>query len=249
MEEAIVDHESFHCVQVADASVEAGARAVRDAIRMAGDIVLGERGARMNYELVRVLDPLCHVINPWRDLSPLRHDRLLIERLLIGVVAHSGIVDRLTAERADSPQVHSERPWPQSAPTAIRWCTVKCEVFKCESDAHVPPHTLIPAQGWNWPTEITVCNFHRGEVSKPASRWKWIHDVDGTRHLLLGFGQLELNEYVVLEPPAEAIAYGKGHDVSHPEDNGICFPIKLQRRGSDESCRRWACGARMRDVE
>jgi hypothetical protein len=79
-----------------------------------------------------------------------------------------------------------------------------------------------------------VCNFHRGEVSKPDSRWKWIHDVDGTRQLLLGFGQLVLNEYVVLEPPAEAIAYGKGHDVSHPEDNGIYFPIRVQRRGKEK---------------
>jgi hypothetical protein len=112
---------------------------------------------------------------------------------------------------------------------------VKCEVYGCESDAFPPPHRLREARGWEWPTEVGVCNFHRDELSNPESRWHFHHDINGTRELRVGYGQTGLKEFEVLEGPTEAIGYGTGHEVSHPEDDGIYFPITVRQRGRGNS--------------
>ena len=46
---------------------------MRDAVRVAGAIVQGERGAGVNDEIIRVLDPDNHASNPRRNLGPFRH--------------------------------------------------------------------------------------------------------------------------------------------------------------------------------
>lgn len=82
---------------------------------------------------------------------------------------------------------------------------------------------------------MAVCNFHRDQLSLPETRWRFDHDaVNGTRDLRVGFHQEELHEFVVLEPPMSALAYGRGHEVSHAADDGLYFPMTVQQRGKDE---------------
>lgn len=110
---------------------------------------------------------------------------------------------------------------------------MKCQVHGCESDA-LTLHTLRARQGWaDYPMEGGVCGVHRNELSDPNTHWMLTNDTGG-RELRIGAKLRELNEYVVLEPPTQALGYGAGRDFSHGADDGLHIPLSVRPRGKEQ---------------
>jgi hypothetical protein len=110
----------------------------------------------------------------------------------------------------------------------------KCAVYGCESDAFYP-HTLRqPPQGlFDFPAEVTVCGVHRDELSQPDTEWMMRDSDEGWTELRTGYKLRELNEYILLEPPAGFRIHGASRDFSSPDDTGVHLSLQVRRRGGE----------------
>jgi hypothetical protein len=83
------------------------------------------------------------------------------------------------------------------------------------------------------PSEVIVCELHRGELSEPGTEWMMVNHSDGGHDLYIGASLRRLNEFIVAEPPTM-----KGYSVdarkySSPDANGFHFPIPVRQRGKE----------------
>lgn len=111
---------------------------------------------------------------------------------------------------------------------------VKCWVHGCESDGFKGHELAKREQPYGWPSEVVVCELHRGELADGHSEWVMVNRSDGSHDLYVGTALRQLNEYVVLEPPASRLVYSAdARKYSSPDDSGDHFPISVRQRGKD----------------
>jgi hypothetical protein len=111
---------------------------------------------------------------------------------------------------------------------------VKCWVHKCESDGF-KGHELAERQTpYEFPSEVVVCELHRGQLSEPGTEWMMANHSDGRHELYIGMALRELNEFLVVESPTTKRGYSAdARKYSSADDNGFHIPIQVRQRGRD----------------
>jgi hypothetical protein len=76
---------------------------------------------------------------------------------------------------------------------------VRCRVHGCESDGFKLHELKKRQELFELPSEVIVCELHRGELSEPNTEWVMVNRSDGSRDLYVGASLRQLSEYIMLE--------------------------------------------------
>lgn len=111
---------------------------------------------------------------------------------------------------------------------------MECWVHGCESDGFKFHELAKRQQPYEFPSEVIVCELHRGELSEPNTEWVMVNRSDGSRDLYVGASLRQLSEYIVLEPPTTATVHGlSARQYSRPDDAGHHVTISVRQRGKE----------------
>jgi hypothetical protein len=107
-------------------------------------------------------------------------------------------------------------------------------VHGCESDGFKGHELAAREQPYGLPSEVVVCELHRGELADGHSEWMMVNRSDGSHDLYVGAALRQLNEYVVVESPTSRLVYSAdARKYSSPDDRGDHFPIQVRQRGKE----------------